>query len=77
MSKFNGRKIARATMHETVHTPETGEIKKTLSAIATMTDKALDMELQDPFVAITTKGTTVLVPLTNFKSVVLAKEVAK
>lgn len=81
MSKFNGRKVAYATMHETIHTPLTGELKKSLSSTPSPTDKAVSMEMEESFVAISVnhKGQvlTVLVPITNFKSLVLAPEVPK
>lgn len=77
MNKFNGRKITSATLHESIHTPATGELKRSLSSKPNATDKAVDMTYYGDVVEIVAKGQTILVPFTGFKSLVLAPEEPK
>lgn len=78
MSKFNGRKIRSATLHEGLHTPETGALKTNLtSSKINNSDKVVNMIFWDDKVEISAKGKTILVPFTGFKQVVLEDEEAK
>jgi hypothetical protein len=75
MSNFNGRKVDYATLHETIHTPATGELKRSLSSKASGVDKPVQMRYIDGFLEVVAKGTTVLIPVTGVKNLVLAPEV--
>ena len=82
MSKMNGLEVELASMHEGIHIPYVGEIKKELTAKGNSTSRAVKMTIDEPFLvleftdAATKRKYTVPVPLTNFKSMVMSQPVA-
>lgn len=79
MSKFNGRKILSAVLHETIRIPVTGNLNNNItSKKLNNIDKVIkDLVFWDNVVEITDKGYTTLVPVTGFKSLVLDNESAE
>lgn len=78
MSKHDSKEVSYAVMHTVEHTPNTGQFGPTLTANGGAKFPSIKMTLAEPWVSLevpskTGKGTiTVLVPITNFKTVILA-----
>jgi hypothetical protein len=78
MSKHDSKEVSYAVMHTVEHTPNTGQFGPTLTAKGDSRTPSIKMSLAEPWVSLevpskTGKGTiTVLVPITNFKTLVLA-----
>jgi hypothetical protein len=80
VSKFDSKEVSYAVMHTVEHTPNTGQFGPTLSSKGDARLPSIKMSLAEPWVALEVpnkagKGVvTVLVPITNFKTIVLAHE---
>lgn len=85
MSKFNGRTLISATMHENIFVKGAGDVKKELSSVDVNGAHGIKMTLDEPFVVLEVpernagggysgRVITVPVPITNFKSLVLGKD---
>jgi hypothetical protein len=66
-------KIKQAALHETIHVPQYGQIRKELSSVTTATNKGTNMTLlENGLVQLELEGAqrqkvTILVPATNFQ----------
>lgn len=76
MGKYEGIKIAEAALLGPIHTVKSGQVKEKLRNVATATDKAVDMVLNNGIVELTVTSKNgkevVLVPVSFFSYLVPA-----
>jgi hypothetical protein len=78
MSKYDSKPVTYAVMHTVEHTPQTGQFGPTLSAIGDSRLKGTPMRISEPWIEVhvpaakdPSKIIKVLIPITNFKHVVI------
>jgi hypothetical protein len=77
---LEGKKVTYAKMHAGIHTPQSGQLKDTLTAVGDPSNAPVKMVIEGGFVKVTAKNAStkrevdILVPLTNFTHLVLADQ---